>query len=303
MRGGLREMVGAALVERDEVLVVVAEGGGPGQHPHITGLRKLPSHRLDPVERGPAFDFGFQSHEAAAETGLLVHQHHPPSPARRREGRGESGGSSAHHQHVAVGVAVRVGIGVRLSGRLAQARRLANEMLVEAPPRARPHEGLVVEPGRQQARGEVVEGADVEVQRRPVILARAGEPVEELDLGGAQVRLGARAPAQPDERVRLLHPGADHPAAAVVLEAPPHRAHPVGEQRGGDAVAGAAAERAPVELEAKLPAALDEAALRVPPGLAHPSTSPMLPPGGAEPSTSWVHVSRFTLNQRRHPWA
>ena len=259
--------------------------------------------RVDPVECGHAVDFGIQSHQAAAETGLLVHQDHPPAPARRRVGGGESGGTSAHHQYVTVSVTMRISIGVRLSRRFAQTRRLANEVLVEAPPRARPHEGLVVEPGRKQARGEVVDGADVEVQRGPAVLARAGEVVEKLDLGRAEIRLGARARTQSDHRVRLFHSGADHSATAVVLEAAPHRAHPVGEQGGGDTVARITREATPVELESELPASVDEAAGGVPARLAHAPSSATSAPGGADPSTSWVQVSRFTLNQRRHPVA
>ena len=68
------------------------------------------------------------------------------------ECRGETGGPAAHHQHVAMGEGLAVAIGVGRFRRLAEARGTADEILVFHPEARRPHEGLVVEAGREIAR-------------------------------------------------------------------------------------------------------------------------------------------------------
>ena len=302
VRGGRGQVIGATLVHRDQVLVVVAEGRGPGQHPDVAGPGQPLAHRVHPGERRLPADLRAVAHQAAAQAGLLIHQDDPPAAARGAQGGAQPRRPPADHEHIAVRVAVRVGVGIGLSRRPAQPRGLADEVLVEAPPAPRPHEGLVVEAGGQQARGEIVDRTDVAFEGRPAVLARAREPVEELHLGGAQVGLGPPVPPEADQRVGLLGAGPQDAARAVVLEAAPHHPHSVGEQGRGDAVARVALAGPSVEGEAQGPASEDEPAAVLPERLAHAPPSPRGWSGRADPCTSWVQVSRLTLNQRRQPW-
>ena len=60
---------------------------------------------------------------AAAEFRLLVAQHDARAAVGRGQRRREAGGARAHHQHVAVRVALRVAVRVGERRGLAQARR------------------------------------------------------------------------------------------------------------------------------------------------------------------------------------
>jgi len=186
-----------------------------------------------------------------------------------------------------VGETAFVVIRIPQGRRLAEAGGGANDALVEHPPVARPHEGLVVKTRRQKARKDIVDSPHVEIQRRPTILTGRREPVEELDGGGAQVRLLAIGFSQRDERVGLLDAGAEDAAAAMVLEAASHHPDTVGKQRRRQGVARKARVGAAVEAKGHGPIPIDEAALELPEGLAaHGDPSSTARPGGAEPSTS-----------------
>ena len=88
----------------------------------------------------------------------------------------------------------------------------------------------------------------------------------------------------------------------MVFETASDQPHAVGEQRGGQRVAGVALVRAAVESEIERLAAVDAAAERQPVSLfAHKSAggSPIL----YAALISCVTLSRATLNQRRQPYA
>src|SRR4051812_24339863 len=161
-----------------------------------------------------------------------------------------------------MGVAMQVAIGIGPSRRAAEAGGTADKRLVDlGPPRGRPEEGLVVEAGRQEGREEVVGGSDVEAERRPAVLARGGEAVIELDLGGAQV--GIAAPPRPlelDQGTGLLRPRGHDTARSVVLEAAADQVDAVGEKRRGQRVAGEAAVGLAVKGEGERARAVDPAA-------------------------------------------
>src|SRR5262249_22300115 len=81
------------------------------------------------------------------------------------------------------------------------------------------------------------------------------------DLSRAQVgRLAGVVAPHGDERIRLLGAARDRAARTVVLERAPHEVHAVGEQRGGERVAGTALVGASVEAEVEWPRAIDAAA-------------------------------------------
>src|SRR5690606_13572255 len=86
------------------------------------------------------------------------------------------------------------------------------------------------------------------------------EPVEELDRRRARVRLLGRAAAELDERVRLLRPGGEDPARAVVFERPADQPHPVGDEGGGEGITGMALELLAVPGEPERPGTVHEPA-------------------------------------------
>ena len=175
-------------------------------------------------------------------------------------------------------VNVLVGIGIAAACRPPEPRGAPDQRLVESlPERLRPHEGLVVEAGGEEARQPPARRADVELEARPSVLADRDEPVMEFDHGGAQVRLVPVSLADADQRVHLFRPEADDAARPVILEAAPHQAPAVGEQRRCEAVARMSGERPSVEAEGDAPRPVDPSpggVVRDPVGLAaHGSTS------------------------------
>ena len=161
------------------------------------------------------------------------------APARAgRERRHQAGRPAADHQHVAMRECLLVMVRDPPRRGAAEARGAADQRLVELLPELRrPHEGLVVEAGDEEAREPVVHRADVEAQRRPAVLARGDQPVVELGRGRARVRLAPRAGAQFDQRVRLFRACREDAARAVILERAADQLHAVGEQRRGERVA------------------------------------------------------------------
>ena len=213
-----------------------------------------------------------------AQLLLLVDQDDPrPRPARLQCG-GDARRARAGDEHVAVGVHLVVSVDVgRIRGDT-QAARLSQLVFVEGPERPRPHECLVVEAGRQEARDEAVDGAQVEVDGGPAVDARRLQSVVQLDLRGDVV--GQRVCAGPElhERVRLLDAAADDTARPVVLEAPADEADAVRQQRGGERVALESGVALAVECEIERPAAVDASALGKPVRLRHDE-----PPGAGSP--------------------
>ena len=265
-------MPGAALGDRQEVVVVVAEHGAARQEPHLghrlqlgDGLRH-PRHGRRAVDRavgrrirGDGGDVAVRE-QAAAELALLVGENDARAGLARRPRRGESGRAPAHDQHVAVGVHLVVMVGVRLGRASAEAGRLADEVLVLHPERLRPHERLVVEAGRHEAREESRERHHVEIDARPGVHAARDEAVVELDLGRARVRHRAGAGLELHDRVGLLDAAGDDAPRPVIFPAPRDHADAVGEQRGGERVAGVALVAPAVEREREPRAAVDAAA-------------------------------------------
>jgi hypothetical protein len=130
-------------------------------------------------------------------------------------------------------------VGIGLVGGASEAGGLADEGLIELlPQRARPHEGLVVEARAEEAREQAVHRADIEVERRPAVLARCGEPGIELLHRGTAVGLAPPAGADRHQRIGFRGAGGEDAARAVILEAAADQPHAVCEQRRGESVAG-----------------------------------------------------------------
>ncbi len=263
MRGRCRsEMVGDPLDQAQIVVVVVGECRGPGQDAKFGQRLQLGRHLREPG--GTRMTHGLIE-QRAAKLGLLLGQEHARAAPPRRERRCQASGPGADDQDVAMGEAVLIAVGIGLDWRLAQACRPPDRALVDAlPPGRRPHEGLVVEAGREQRAQKVADRADVELDRGPAVLAAGDEALVELDLGRPDIGLGARALAELDQRVRLLGAGRDDAARAMVFEAPADQVDAVREQRGRQRVAGEALVADAVEGEAQRARAVDPPTLRQP---------------------------------------
>src|SRR3974390_3454087 len=123
-----------------------------------------------------------------------------------------------------MGLLVVVRIGCRSGA--AEPGGAADGGLVELfPERRRPHEGLVVEAGRDERREQRIDRAEIAGERGPAVLARRREAIIELDGGRLAVRLAPRAGAELDQRVRLLPSGREKGARAMILESGADETH------------------------------------------------------------------------------
>ncbi len=262
-RGG--EVVGDLLAEAEQVLVVVADRRGARHQGDVRQPAELGQGGGQPVPgRLAVDDHGGLGEEGAAGFGILVRQHDGGTGAAGGERGGEAGRAGADDQDVGMGEAGGVAVGVGLGRRGAEAGGVADHRLVDAVPEgARPHEGLVVEAGREQRAEPVVDRADIEGQRRPAVLAGRVEAVAQFLDRGTGVRLeAAGAAAGADQGIGLVGAGRDHAAGAVVLERTAHEVDAVGEQRRGQGVPGEALIGLAVEGEAHRAAGVDAAAAR-----------------------------------------
>ncbi len=247
-------VVGDPLGHQHVVVMEVRKHRGAGQHVHVFRRRQQAGFRRRPLLGRGAVDRASAQVGDAAEAGALVGDDDFGAVRRRRFCRRKAGCARSDDEDVAVDVNVLVGIGIAAACRPPEPRGAPDERLVESlPERLRPHEGLVVEAGGEEARQPSARRADVELEARPPVLADRDEPVMELDHGGAQVRLVPVSLADADQRVHLFRPKADDAARPVILEAAPHQAPAVGEQRRCEAVARMSGERPSVEAEGDAP--------------------------------------------------
>ncbi len=270
-RRGFAEVVGEALVDGEEVVVVVAVHRGARQQHDFRQRLQLGQHLRHPFGGGLAVEGLAGVQQAAAELFLLVGQDHPGAGARGSQGRGQAGGAGADHQHVAVAVHPVVAVRVDLGGRAAQARGLADVLLVRQPHGLRVHEGLVVEAGGHHLAADLAEHAhQVVLHVRPAVGAAGHQARVQGLLGGAHVgHLGGLARADLQDGVGLLGAGRDYAAGAGVLEAAADHVDAVGQQGGGQAVAGEALVLLAVEGEGQRLAAVDATATGKAIDLAH----------------------------------
>lgn len=182
-----------------------------------------------------------------------------------------AGRAGADHQHVAVVVHPVVAVRIDLGRRAAQAGGLADVLLVGHPHRLRVHEGLVVETRRHQLAADLAEDShQVVLHVRPAVGTGGHQAAVEGLLGGAYVGdLGGFAGADLQDRVGLLGAGGDDAARPRVLEAAADDVDAVGQQRGGQGVAGIALVVLAVEAEGQRAVAVDAAAAGQAIDLAH----------------------------------
>ena len=272
------QVIRPSLQGQQEVVLVVACHGGPGQDLDLRQRSQLFHHSVDPSPAGKTLDPAAAPEQSASRFVPFVHEDHAGAGASRLQGRGQAGRAGSRHEDVAVGVHVVVVVGIGAGGDHAETGGLADLMLVPPPGPRRPHEGLVVEAGRHQAREPAVDGPQVELDAGKDVDAPGRQAVVELHLGGHQVGLRAGPLSHLDQRVGLLHARGHDSPGTVVLQASRHQVDAVGQQPGGQRVSLKRRVIAPVEGEGQRLVPVDPAAGGETMGLAHP-----VAPGGGSP--------------------
>ena len=227
-------------------MVVVASDGGLVE-PHDVGIGIQLRRRVRrPLEAGASVDLRRTVEQHPPRRPSVVGDHHPGAAAGRGQRRLKPRRTRPRDQHVAMVKALLVRVPAGSSGRSSKARHPADEPSVEVPPAGRPHERLVVEPGREQRRQPVVDRPQVEADARPAVDAACAQAVPEQE--GRRPCVGLVVVAiELHDGVGLLGPGGDDPPRAVVLEAAADQTHAVGHQGGGEGVTRVALVDFPVE--------------------------------------------------------
>ena len=240
-RGILRQlvqMIGQSFAQRDHVLMVIADGGRAGHHADAKRAQ-FRQPRCQPCPgSGLINPHRWIGQDRATHFGILVHQHDPRTRQGGAVGRSDPRRSGANHQHIRVQVTRGIGVGIFLAGGFAQTRGSTDERLIDLVPEAAwPHEGLVIETGREQHIGAIVHGPDVEGQARPFVLAFGDQPLAQFLHGGAGVGFKPARPARgADQGIRFLGPGGDGTTRTVVFERSSHQVNAIGQQGRGDGV-------------------------------------------------------------------
>ncbi|CFP56572.1 Uncharacterised protein [Bordetella pertussis] len=173
-------------------------------------------------------------------------------------------------------------------------------MFVLRPELRRPHEGLVVEACRDEPGNHAMEGAHIEAQRRPAVLARHFDAILQLHHRRPGVRVGLALLQDVDQRIHFLDACGIDAARPVILETPADQMHAVCQQRRGKRVAVVALILNAVEPECQRTTTVDQSAMIQPILLRHFAGSSI----GAVRSTfsmACVSVSRVTRTHARQP--
>ncbi|MNL00265.1 hypothetical protein D3C87_1206930 [compost metagenome] len=238
-RCAVAEVIGEALVNGQEVVVVVAVDGGARQQQHVRGVLQFVDDAGHPLHRRLAVEAFAGVEQAAAELFLFVSQDHTGTAARSRQCSGQTGRAGADDQHVAVLVHVVVGVRIVLGRRTAKTGGLTNVLLVSHPERLRVHEGFVVEARRHQLAADLAENPHhVVVHARPAVGAGGDQALIQRLLRGAHVRdLRGFGGADLQHRVRLFGTGGEDAARTGILEAATDDVDAVGQQCSGQGIA------------------------------------------------------------------
>ncbi len=267
----ITEVVGKALMDGQEVMVVVTVHRGARQQHHFWHRAQFSHRRSDPFDRRLAVQALAGVEQAAAELFLLIGQDDARTAAGRGQCGGQAGRASADDQHVAVAVHVVVGVRIVLGRRATQAGSLADVLLVGHPERLRVHEGFVVEARRHQFAADLAENAHhVVVHVRPAVGAGGDQTLVQRLLRGAHVRdLCGFGGTDLQHGVRLFGTGGEDAARTRILEAAANDVDTVGQQRSGQGIALEAFVGLAVEGEAQRFVAVDPSTVGQAIDLAH----------------------------------
>ncbi len=214
-----RKVLAAAFGQAQEVVIEIAEYRRARQHDHVIESGKLLDELLEPFASGQFVDQRLRRQQGAAELVLLVRDDDARTGPGRGQRRGQSGGTGAGDQHIAVCVAMLVEVGIRFTGRAAESGHATNGGLVMLPEVARIHEGLVIETRAEQAAQPIVDCTDIKVDARPAFGGPGPQARIQLDLGRARIRQRRSALADLHDGVRLLGAAAHDPPGPMQLEA------------------------------------------------------------------------------------
>lgn len=125
-RSAVAEVVGEALVNGQEVMVVVTVDRGTWQQQHVRGVLEFGDNAGDPFGGRLAVEAFTGVEQAAAELFLFISEDHPRPAACSRQCRGQASRAGADDQHVAVLVHVVVSVRIVFGRRATQASGLAD---------------------------------------------------------------------------------------------------------------------------------------------------------------------------------
>ena len=297
------QMVGPALQGAVDAVVVGAGDRGPQEETDPVHGRQFAHGLGSPVCAGPTVHFMGLGVEPPAHDEILIRQYDPRAAAPGGQSGGKPGRARADNQQVAMQEPLVVAVRVGLAGQAAEPGGRPDGRLIDLLPEGfRPHEGLVIEAGRQEGGEQVVDRQQVAAQRTAIVLAEGLQPVEQLRDGRSCVRLAPGAAAQLDQCVGFLRSGGEDAPGPVVFEAPANQPDLVGEQGRGQRVAGMARKATAVEPEIEAHAPVDPAAVEAE-RPAHRSRPRAMAISRASSTlrTSWVSVLRVTTSQDRSP--
>src|SRR6202012_1024068 len=104
--------------------------------------------------------------QGAAEFRLLIAQDHACAGGRGAQRRGKARRTAADDQHVAMRMMMEISVRVGIPWCAPESGGAADRGLIKpGPERTWPHETLVVEPGRQDRRGQAGEYTEIETKR------------------------------------------------------------------------------------------------------------------------------------------
>ena len=304
--GGTAQMVGDALDQADEVAVVVAERRGARQQRDVGHGRRDARARAS-IHAAAGFPSTIARRAQQAARRAPDSRRRASRAARLRRGRAPRRAPRVRRRSPARRSA-RTGARSdrdRAALPTAHAGGVADHVLVAEPPASarRPHERLVVETGRHEARRKLVD-------RRRRRSAPTASSSGSSRRGPRRVPASSRAHwARCARRARAARsafgssaPAAYDAARPVILEAAADEVHAVGEQRRGERVACIALVRHAVVGETKRPRSGRRFRRREGDATASPRGSGR--GASSRPALarmSCVRVSRRTLNQRRQP--
>ena len=250
-----RRQVVLALFERLDVVVVVhGNGGATREDVEVFQPGKAGEQRIKVGVRGLVVETGLCfAQQPAAGFVLFVHEQGFESCAGARFGGEQAAESATNDQHIHVVMQVVVPFVVGFSRRVAKAGQGADGVFVARPQALRPFEGFAVETGRHVA---LRQAAD-EAFAAPYGAAARFQPGVEFDLGCFLVGGGMAAVFELDEGVWFFATGSEDAARAAVFVALSDDAHAVGNECGGEGVAGKALVGLSVPVEADGLAGID----------------------------------------------
>ena len=199
-----------------------------GQQGNVVPLLQGTNGAFQPHVPRFTIDVLFTPEQAAAHETVLFKDDDPRRVPAGSQGRTQAGRAAAHYQDITMRVMVNIVIGVIARRQFAQPRQAADNPLVPVP--VRPDKGLVVKPGRPEEMQVVKAAANIKLHTRPAILAARLQSVVQRLHRSTYIGFFQGAPSHGHQCIALLGAGGEDAAGAMVLEAAPHHAYPIGQQ-------------------------------------------------------------------------